>query len=515
MKKLCMSTGNTIGTVGLTLILIGIAIFIPAGVASSQVPTLEEMSPTSVVEGNGGFTLSLFGSDFTTDCVVRLNGENYATSFINASELQASVPALDLLSSRTIEISVFRTAGGGVVVPSLSFVVSVSPQQVFSLDPQTVALGNASTLLKVNGVNFNSQTIVRMNGQPLSTNFVSADELQATIPGGYFSAIGTASVSVFDHSSGGGRSNSVSLPVVNPVPSISSVAPSSDPVRSGAVEMSVNGENFLPGSVVTLDEIRIPSTYHTSNLLMFTLPEDYRSHETDHELVVLNPSPGGGMSNAARFIVLPEGPMVRRISPKVKRAGEGGFMMEVSGAGFKSTTIVELNGSPRPTHFISTDKVLAEILPSDMGTVRKYAVTVRDIGGGARSNDIQFSVVAALGGSSKGAGIRRGQSDRSGGSPSGVFATNYPNPFNPSTKISIELPSMSRLTVAVFDVVGQQVALLVNDEVFDAGVHEVEFQASGLPSGIYYYRTSVQAIGGNTGNNGEPVTRVDRMVLAK
>ncbi len=64
---------------------------------------------------------------------------------------------------------------------------------------------------------------------------------------------------------------------------------------------------------------------------------------------------------------------------------------------------------------------------------------------------------------------------------------NYPNPFNPSTVISYTLPVFSKATLKVFDALGREVALLV-DEYKDAGLHLVNFDASSLPSGVYLYR---------------------------
>ncbi|GBD86097.1 hypothetical protein BMS3Abin03_00006 [bacterium BMS3Abin03] len=64
---------------------------------------------------------------------------------------------------------------------------------------------------------------------------------------------------------------------------------------------------------------------------------------------------------------------------------------------------------------------------------------------------------------------------------------NYPNPFNPSTKINYQLPKRSFVTLKVYDVLGNEVATLVNEEK-PVGEYEVEFNAEGLPSGIYFYQ---------------------------
>jgi hypothetical protein len=64
---------------------------------------------------------------------------------------------------------------------------------------------------------------------------------------------------------------------------------------------------------------------------------------------------------------------------------------------------------------------------------------------------------------------------------------NYPNPFNPSTTIKFELPKISVVRLSVFDMLGREVSVLVNERK-EAGYHEVKFDGSGLSSGVYFYR---------------------------
>lgn len=64
---------------------------------------------------------------------------------------------------------------------------------------------------------------------------------------------------------------------------------------------------------------------------------------------------------------------------------------------------------------------------------------------------------------------------------------NYPNPFNPSTLIRFAIPEASEVNVSVYDVMGREVATLINKKM-EAGSHSVLFDASHLPSGAYYCR---------------------------
>jgi hypothetical protein len=67
------------------------------------------------------------------------------------------------------------------------------------------------------------------------------------------------------------------------------------------------------------------------------------------------------------------------------------------------------------------------------------------------------------------------------------LSQNYPNPFNPSTKISFGLPKAGNVKMVVFDLLGREVATLVN-EFRTAGNHTVDFNAASLASGVYFYK---------------------------
>lgn len=65
---------------------------------------------------------------------------------------------------------------------------------------------------------------------------------------------------------------------------------------------------------------------------------------------------------------------------------------------------------------------------------------------------------------------------------------NYPNPFNPSTNIQFSLPSTANVSLDVYNLLGEKVSSLVNNQVMQAGVHNVTFDASEFNSGVYLYR---------------------------
>ena len=67
------------------------------------------------------------------------------------------------------------------------------------------------------------------------------------------------------------------------------------------------------------------------------------------------------------------------------------------------------------------------------------------------------------------------------------FEQNYPNPFNSTTSIKYQIPELGLVTLIVYDVLGNEVATLVNEEK-PTGSYEITWNAENLPSGVYFYR---------------------------
>jgi hypothetical protein len=92
---------------------------------------------------------------------------------------------------------------------------------------------------------------------------------------------------------------------------------------------------------------------------------------------------------------------------------------------------------------------------------------------------------------------------------------NYPNPFNPTTTVEFSLPVDAFVTLKVFNLLGQEVATLINHEAFFSGTQEVDFDASQLASGVYLYRIVAESISDDNIATGEVFTQVKKMVLMK
>lgn len=89
------------------------------------------------------------------------------------------------------------------------------------------------------------------------------------------------------------------------------------------------------------------------------------------------------------------------------------------------------------------------------------------------------------------------------------LSQNYPNPFNPTTKIRFALPMSSFVKLVVYDMLGRELDILVNEQL-NAGTYETNWSADKFSSGIYYYKL---VVGDNTNNGG--FTETKKMVLIK
>jgi len=116
----------------------------------------------------------------------------------------------------------------------------------------------------------------------------------------------------------------------------------------------------------------------------------------------------------------------------------------------------------------------------------KYGYVVRAVGFGSTSSNsnevITFGEVS----------YKNGLNENENGSVPLSFGleSNYPNPFNPSTMLKFTLSEMSIVSLVVRDISGRTVAILLNNDSVAAGIHEVKFDASNLPSGQYFYTIS-------------------------
>ncbi len=229
-------------------------------------PTITSISPSSASSGDPGFTLTVNGSGFFNDSSVVFQdpsssgGSIEPTAFVSSTQLSATIPASAILFPGSYSVHVSNPESNG---PSnlLGFTVNLGTYPVPTLDsispsPSTVVAG---TLFPVSiaafGSNFALNAVLNVNGMPQPTQVYNHTYLLSNnVAASLFATPGTAQISVSNPTPGGGPSNSLPLTVAapNPLPTITSITPTSVPIGSPTT-ITIAGTGFLSGAQVCLN----------------------------------------------------------------------------------------------------------------------------------------------------------------------------------------------------------------------------------------------------------------------
>ncbi len=216
------TAGNKTITVRTTAALTSVAFQLV--VNNPGTPVLSAISPATATTGGPGFTLVVTGTGFVSDSQVRVNGINRNTTFVSSTRLTATVPANVIATAGNKPVQVVTpNPGGGTSATTLSIVVTNPPAPVVtSISPSTVTAGAGAFTLTVNGSNFVSTSVVRVNGANRTTTFVSSTQLTAIVTAADIAGVGNRNVTVFTGAPGGGTSAIATL-TVNAAPGATAV----------------------------------------------------------------------------------------------------------------------------------------------------------------------------------------------------------------------------------------------------------------------------------------------------
>jgi hypothetical protein len=274
----------------------------------------------------------------------------------------------------------------------------------------------------------------------------------------------------------------------NPAPTITSVLPTSA-MRLQTLNVVIQGTNFVSsvtivdfGAYITVNSVVINS----STELIANITVGSSVSLGARNVAVFNALPGGGvavLTNGFLVGINPNlVPALISLSPNTARRLDR-LDLTFSGTNFISgVTSIDLGPEIviNSVTVESSTRVIANVTVSATAALglRNVYVTNAPPGGGSAELVGAFTVTNAP--------------EVSVSGPAGVptafgLEQNYPNPFNPSTTIRYGLPQNSFVKLAVYNMLGEQVAVLQNGEQ-EAGYHEVEFNGEGLSSGVYFYR---------------------------
>jgi hypothetical protein len=338
--------------------------------------TTASVTPASIAAGSSATTLTVSGTGFTTSTVIQVGGTAEATTFISSTEVTAVVPASQLASGTTLSI----VATNGSVAstgPAVDVVVNNLSPTLAQVTPSSVLAGAGSATLTFTGANFVPATTVQVNGGGRATTFQSTTQISATLTSADLAAGGTLAVTVVNPSPGGGTSSASLITVNNPVPTVTSLSPTSVVAGANApTTVTINGTNFVPLSVVSLGGSNRTTTFVNSGQLTFQLTIADQATASNTPLTVTNPAPGGGTSNAIQVAINNPIPGPITLNPNAEIAGGAPATVTVAGSNFVSRSVVQVNGSARPTTFVGATQVTFQPAAADLSAAGSLQVSV-------------------------------------------------------------------------------------------------------------------------------------------
>jgi hypothetical protein len=364
---------------------------------NNPAPATATLSPATVAAGAAAFSLTVNGSGFVASSTVQWNGANRATTYVSATQLTAAIPAADVATAGTATVTVANAAPGGGTSAGIALAITANPMPaVASILPASSAVGSAAFTLTLTGSGFVAVSQVQWNGANRATTYVSATQLTAAITATDVAASGTAAITVVNPAPGGGTSAGAAFAISNPTPAVTTISPATVTATSGAFTLTVNGGSFVGTSQVQWNGANRTTTYVSATQLTAAITTADVATAGAATVAVVNPSPGGGSSAGANFIITANpAPTLSSILPASAINNSGAFTLTLSGSGFVASSQVQWNASSRVTTFVSATQLAAAVTAADLASTGTAAITVvNPAPGGGTSSAISFTIAA-------------------------------------------------------------------------------------------------------------------------
>jgi trimeric autotransporter adhesin len=177
---------------------------------------------------------------------------------------------------------------------------------------------------------------------------------------------------------GGGGSKPIPTPTPtsNPTPTVSSLSPTNVLAGTSSQTLTINGTNFVSSSTVTFNSSAHTATFVSASQLTIALTSADLTGAGKFNVVVSNPTPGGGSSAAAAFTVNNPIPIVMSISPASVTVGAPAQTLTITGSGFVTGATATLGGSAVTPTFVSSTQLTVALTTAEAAAIGSYAVVV-------------------------------------------------------------------------------------------------------------------------------------------
>jgi len=302
--------------------------------AVNACPVLNSVAPNTTPAFTGPINVTASGSNFVSGAAIQWTAPGGTTvslpaSFVNAAQLQATLPAALLTTPGTAQVTVVNP--GNQLSGQIPFIITAPlTPGLTAIQPNNAPVNSPPLAFSATGSNFAVGSALRWtapNGSvvTLPTDFVSAAGLQATLPSTLFATAGTAQVAVINPSG----LTSTTLPfVINPLvsPVLANLTPNAAPVGTGPITLTAGGSSFVSGATLQWTApngtpLTLPASFINSAQLQAVVPSSYLVTAGTAQVAVVNP--GNQLSGSLSFVVTPPVTAVVAASAVAPNSGSG------------------------------------------------------------------------------------------------------------------------------------------------------------------------------------------------
>ncbi|MBL8218632.1 MAG: putative Ig domain-containing protein, partial [Bryobacterales bacterium] len=335
-------------------------------------PIITTLVPSSTLAGGPAFILTVNGSRFG-DAHLLWNGIPLNIVNISSTQITAQVPAALIANPGTANIQVENP--GPVLSNVAVFTIQSAAPVLESLTPNNVNSGSPGFTLLITGSNFQPNSRVEWDGNPVPTFVDSATSMRANISATQLVNAGV--IPVLARTAAGVPSNVLNFTINGTNPSITSITPPSVAAGSPQTVFTVDGTNFETLSTALWNGLPVTTAFFSPTRLFVTVPASLLRDPGTAELRVRNPN--DRLSAPRNVPILGSGPQITSLSPNTALAGSPNVLLTVNGVNFLNGAVVQFNGTDlTPTNFTDTTTLTATIPAAQLNAIGNFPVVVRN-----------------------------------------------------------------------------------------------------------------------------------------
>ena len=363
--------------------------WVPAVLAAP--PALISLSPASATAGSGEFTLTIHGTDFTSASIAACNGFSLPTAYDDSTQLEAAVPSSLIASPGMATVTVTTdgvvSSSATLTIDSLSTTSGSNPASAFvgsALSPNMSETKSASTWDAAALATYKSATpsSAAASASPVAASVPSTEDALAAsssspaVTASKAAAQPAAAVHSSLVSTMGGAFSASAMDITLPLPTISSLSPTSALAGGVAFTLTVTGSNYLSGTgatVVYWNSTALTTTFVSSTALLAAVPASLIASPGSVSITVVTSS---GTSSGLAFTISPALPAITSVTPSRVTAGAAAFAISVVGQNFTSASVVNFGATPLATTRMAGGTLAAQVPASLVATAGTTSVTV-------------------------------------------------------------------------------------------------------------------------------------------